>query len=85
MLAGAAQGVDKMGVMHSDRQRMHENMHKYDGDAHAAGQRDRGRYEDGRRRCDDRRRGRESLSPPRAMARLKAADKIALHMGLSKL
>ena len=89
MPAGSPQSTDKMGAMHSDMQSMHKDMHKdmrknmmgmhmMPATVTAA---------DTTTGVVDVTAGGMALKvhfPPKAMASLKAGDKITLHMGYSK-
>lgn len=85
MPAGSAHSMDKMGAMHADMKDMHKDMHKNMMGMHmmpatvtAA---------DAKTGVVDVMAGGMALKvhfPPKAMANLKAGDKITLHLGYSK-
>lgn len=82
---GSPQNMDKMGTMHSDMKGMHENMHKKMMGMHMM---------PATVTAADTTTGVVDVTtegmalkvhfPPKAMASLKAGDKITLHMGFSK-
>jgi hypothetical protein len=85
MPSGSTQGMDKMGDMHSDMKGMHKHMHKDMKGMHMMPA--TVTEADTKTGVVDVTTEGMALKvhfPPKAMASLKAGDKITLHMGFSK-